>query len=106
LRAQPRNQAMSKTNQSRRHMMRRQLTRVVVSLLLLSVVLIVRSSAQVNTGSLTGLVADPNGAVGAGATVMAKNQATGVNYTATTDASGYYTFASLPVGTYTLSVEL
>ena len=86
--------------------MRRQLTRVIVSLLLLSAVLIVRSSAQVNTASLTGLVADPNGSVSAGATVTAKNQATGVSNTATTDASGYYTFASLPVGTYTLSVEL
>lgn len=86
--------------------MRRQLTRVIVSLLLLSVVLIVSSSAQVNTASLTGLVADPNSSASVGATVTAKNQATGVSYTATTDTSGYYTFASLPVGTYTLSVEL
>ncbi|HWQ34889.1 MAG TPA: TonB-dependent receptor [Blastocatellia bacterium] len=86
--------------------MRRQFTRFISSILLLCAGFVVQASAQVNTASLTGLVADPAGAASAGANVTAKNQATGVSYTATTDSSGYYTFPSLPVGAYTLTVEL
>ncbi|MCA1850273.1 MAG: carboxypeptidase-like regulatory domain-containing protein, partial [Acidobacteria bacterium] len=63
-------------------------------------------SAQVNTASLTGLVTDAAGAVIANASVMAKNKATSVESWATTDSSGYYTFASLPVGAYTVTVEV
>jgi carboxypeptidase family protein/TonB-dependent receptor-like protein len=75
-------------------------------MLLLCVSLGVQAFAQVNTASLTGLVTDPNGAAVTGAVVTAKNRATNVDSSATTDASGYYTFASLPVGNYTLTVEL
>ena len=35
-----------------------------------------------------------------------KNKATSVATSTTTDASGYYNFASLPVGAYTMEVEL
>jgi outer membrane receptor protein involved in Fe transport len=80
--------------------------RIIFCLLVLYVSLVVRGSAQVNTASLTGLVTDPNGAVIANAAVMAKNKATNVESSGTTDSSGYYTFASLPVGTYTVAVEL
>jgi hypothetical protein len=64
-----------------------------------------QGSAQVNTASLTGLVTDPGGAVIDNATVTVKNKATGSGISATTDSSGYYTFASLPVGAYTVMVE-
>jgi outer membrane receptor protein involved in Fe transport len=70
------------------------------------VCLAVQASAQVNTASLTGLVTDSTGAVVANASVTAKNKATNVENSATTDSSGYYTFASLPVGAYTITVEL
>jgi hypothetical protein len=80
--------------------------RIIVCLLLLCVSLAVRGSAQVNSASLTGLVTDPAGAVIANATVTAKNNSTNVENTAMTDSSGYYNFASLPVGTYTLIVEM
>ena len=66
---------------------------------------ILRGAAQIHTASLTGLVTDPTGAVIANATVVAKNKATGVEYSTTTDQSGYYTFASLPIGTYTVTAE-
>ena len=65
----------------------------------------VQGFAQVNTASLTGLVTDPNGAAVAGASVKTKNKSTNVEQSVTTDSSGYYTFASLPVGTYTVTAE-
>jgi outer membrane receptor protein involved in Fe transport len=65
----------------------------------------VQVSAQVNTASLTGLVTDPQGAVVPGAVVKVRNQATNVETPVTTDASGYYTFATLPVGAYEVTVE-
>jgi len=80
--------------------------RVFASLLLLYVSLAIQGSAQVNTASLTGLVTDPTGAVIPNASVMAKNNATTREQSTTTDSSGYYTFASLPVGNYTISVEI
>ena len=56
------------------------------------------------TGSISGVVTDPSGAVVAGATVTATNVQTGVKTTSTTDGKGFYSFASLPVGTYDLEI--
>ncbi|MCI0620639.1 MAG: TonB-dependent receptor [Acidobacteria bacterium] len=61
--------------------------------------------SQVNTASLTGLITDPSSAVVASAAVTARNRATNVTNSRSTDGSGYYVFASLPVGAYDLSVE-
>jgi len=85
--------------------MRRRLTRVIAGFVLISMVCIGRASAQVHTASLTGLVADPTGAAISKASVKARNKATNIEQSVTSDASGYYTFASLPVGVYTLTVE-
>lgn len=83
--------------------MRKLITAACIGALLfcLSVV----GSAQVHTASLTGLVTDPAGAVVSAAQVKARNKATNVEWETMTDASGYYTFASLPIGTYTITVE-
>jgi hypothetical protein len=77
----------------------------IVSMSLLCVSLVVQGLAQVHTASLTGLVTDPQGGVVDNALVTAKNKATNVEQTAKSDSSGYYTFATLSVGTYTLTVE-
>src|SRR3989440_2366860 len=61
--------------------------------------------AQTGSSNITGTVRDTNGAVVAGATVTAKNEATGVTSTQTTTESGLYSFASLPVGNYTITIE-
>jgi len=61
--------------------------------------------AQVSTSRITGMVTDPTGAVIQGAAVTATNEATGVEYKATTTSAGTYTLESLPVGTYTIKVE-
>src|SRR5919202_522489 len=77
----------------------------IACLLLLYACLAVGASAQGNNASLTGLLTDTTGAVVPNASVTIKNKATNVETTATTDGSGYYTFASVPVGTYTLTAE-
>jgi len=83
----------------------RKILRLTSCLLLLLAGLTNHVLAQVNTASLTGLITDPSGAVVAGAAVTARNRATNVAYSSATDGSGYYVFASLPVGAYDLSVE-
>jgi len=57
------------------------------------------------TGTISGLVTDPGGAVVAGASVKATNVQTGVEQTITTDAKGFYSFPALPIGKYTISVQ-
>ena len=85
--------------------MLRRAPRVTACLLLLSVCLTLNTFAQVNNASVTGLVTDTAGAVVPNASVTLKNKATNVETTATTDSSGYYTFASVPLGAYTVTVE-
>jgi len=60
--------------------------------------------AQGDRGTITGTVADPAGAVVANAMIEVKNSETGVLYQAATTATGNYTLAQLPPGTYELSV--
>src|SRR5205807_5186409 len=57
------------------------------------------------TGSNSGIVKDPTGAVVPGANVVAVNTAQGVQTKSLTDGNGQYTFPSLPVGRYDLQVE-
>ncbi|HKV78245.1 MAG TPA: TonB-dependent receptor [Candidatus Sulfotelmatobacter sp.] len=61
--------------------------------------------AQTVTGSITGQVTDPSGAVVAGATVTAENVATSVQTTAGTNGAGVYTLRFLPIGSYRLTVD-
>jgi hypothetical protein len=61
--------------------------------------------AQTGTSNINGTVKDINGAIVPGATVTARNEATGVVQTQTTTAAGVYAFPSLPVGLYTITVE-
>src|SRR6266403_6035439 len=55
--------------------------------------------------SLQGTVTDKSGAVVAGATVTATNQASGISRSATTGDSGFYRITGLAPGGYTVSVE-
>jgi hypothetical protein len=61
--------------------------------------------AQVNTANLSGLVADPTGAVLPNVAVTVTNQATGYSRTVQTDGAGLYSFQELPIGQYSLSVN-
>ena len=64
------------------------------------------SAAQTGAASLTGIVTDQSGAAIPGATVTATNQATNVDYTATSNEAGNYDITSLPVGVYVVKAEL
>ena len=57
------------------------------------------------TGSISGTVNDPSGAVIPGATVTATNAATNVQAKTVSDNKGFYSFPSLPVGRYNIKVE-
>lgn len=61
--------------------------------------------AQATTGSLRGTVLDPSGLVVPGATVTARNEATGVETpAATTTDDGNFSFTNLILGTYSVTV--
>jgi len=60
---------------------------------------------QTITGSITGLVTDPTGAVVAGAKVTATNVDTGVATPTLTNPSGIYSLRFLQIGQYKISVE-
>ncbi len=57
------------------------------------------------TGSISGVVSDPSGAVVGGATVTATETQTGVRTEISTDSKGFYNFPALPIGTYTVEVR-
>jgi Carboxypeptidase regulatory-like domain/TonB-dependent Receptor Plug Domain len=61
--------------------------------------------AQVDTSSLSGLVADTSGFPMPDIQVKASNAATGYTREVSTDRSGYYTFANMPIGSYAITVE-
>jgi hypothetical protein len=69
-------------------------------------VLSVVASAQVTTADILGRVADSSGAVLPGATVTIENSGTRDVRTTTTSETGDYVFTLLPIGTYTIRIEL
>src|SRR6516225_8383264 len=72
--------------------------------LLAAIFLPVTAFAQ--TSTISGTVYDPSGAVVGGADVTALNEATGVEFKQVTNEVGLYSFPSIGVGTYTVTVEL
>ncbi|MEX2262628.1 MAG: TonB-dependent receptor [Bryobacteraceae bacterium] len=62
--------------------------------------------AQSTTQTVQGLVSDTTSAVIAGAKITLTNQGTNVSQTISTNATGNYTFALVPVGNYTVRCEM
>src|SRR6476620_10939347 len=60
--------------------------------------------AQVTTGTISGTVIDPNGAVVTGADVKATNVATSASRTTSSDGDGHFAFTLLPPGRYRVDV--
>lgn len=56
------------------------------------------------TGSISGTILDPSGAVVPGVMLTVTNPATGVENKTMTDGKGFYSFPSLPVGRYDLKI--
>src|SRR5215469_10496263 len=72
---------------------------------ILSVFLLCSISAWAGiTGSISGIVTDPSGAVVPGANVAAVNVLTNVRLESKTDSQGFYNFPALPIGTYNVEV--
>ena len=62
--------------------------------------------AQSDRGTITGTISDPAGALVPAAPVQARNVETGAVYSAASSATGNYTLAQLPTGTYEISVSV
>jgi hypothetical protein len=60
---------------------------------------------QVSTASLTGLIKDPSGSAVPNAKLTARSQTTNLERVTQSDSGGDYYFASLPVGTWEVTVE-
>jgi hypothetical protein len=78
------------------------LTLTAVTLLLAAAAF---AQAQASTADLTGTVVDPNGAVVQGATVTARNSATGITRTVQASDAGEYQIIGLPPGEYEITAE-
>jgi len=69
------------------------------------VLLIATTAVASVTGSISGTVSDPAGAVVPGVSVIAVNDETGVRHEVFSDQKGFYSFLALPVGTYAVTVH-
>ena len=78
---------------------------LILTALIFCFLLVPGAVAQLYTGSVSGTVTDPSGAVISGANITLVDQEKGFSYTAKTDASGRYLLRSIPPGKYRISVE-
>lgn len=73
--------------------------------LLLFAVIVQRARSQDIFGTINGTVTDKSGGVVANAKVVITNEATGLSQTLMANDKGYYVAESLPVGTYTVTID-
>lgn len=87
--------------------MRKSSVRAVLVLCLLTLLPIAARPlfAQIDTGSITGTVTDPTGAVVAGAKITLTNVATGVKADTNSTSTGNYVFSGLIPGTYGVEAQ-
>ena len=91
---------------------RKQLTRRatalagIAALCLIAPLASLRAQATKSTGTLSGVVYDPSGAVIPNATILATNLDTHAKETALANAAGEYTLRSIPAGSYNVEVSL
>jgi len=81
------------------------LIRAVAAVLAITLLCALASQAA-TSGSISGTVKDPSGAVLPGVALILKNTALGTPYKTTSDANGYYSFPNLSVGEYDLTLAL
>lgn len=62
--------------------------------------------AQRDTGSISGVVTDPGGAIIPGAKVQLVETATGFSRAAVSSDAGFYTFPAVPAGVYDLTIDV
>jgi len=79
--------------------------RFLLSLTIACLLLPLATAYAQTTATIRGRVADPQDAIVVGATVVALNEATGIEQRTTTTSDGLYTIPALPSGTYDVRVE-
>ena len=79
--------------------------RTLLLLLLIACVTSALLIGQASSGSMSGVVSDPNGAIVPGAKVVATNATSGLQSETRSSEAGVYVFPNLPVGTYEVTVE-
>ena len=90
-------------------MMHRRHNRFIFALGIVPMLLLLTTAAgftQINTGSITGVVSDEQGAVVPGATVTIQSTALIVPQSTTTNLNGLYRFINLQPGEYTVIFEM
>jgi hypothetical protein len=76
-----------------------------ISVLFGLLVLVSALRAQVDSGTILGVVRDASGAVIPDAKITVRNEGTSLAQTTTTSASGTYVFTPLKIGTYSVEAE-
>src|SRR5437667_7927808 len=76
-----------------------------VSVLVILVLAFPCAQAQLNRGTITGIVTDPSGAAVAEAKITAVHLETNISSSTSSTMNGNYTLSSLPIGVYRLEVE-
>ena len=77
-----------------------------LSFLLPSALFVWSSAQSINSGTVTGTVKDPSGAIAPKATVEIRNPVTGYQQTTTSDAGGKFRFNNVPFNGYSLTATL
>ena len=80
--------------------------RIAIFFVLVAALLATSSALAQSTATVQGTVTDSKGAVLPNATVIVKNRATSTERTTQTDSNGNYQVAALPVGVYSIEVQL
>src|SRR5438874_12748461 len=88
------------------HLIQRRAIRPLICFLFiyLNLLVVAPTQAQVYTGSITGSIQDPSGAVVPNASVVLTDIDKGLKYSATTDTSGRYVLRALPPSKYGIRV--
>ena len=77
----------------------------LTNIAVLAALLEIAAWAQFDSGQIAGFIRDPSQSVIAGANVTVTNEGNGEKRHTTTNASGYYVFPNLFVGSYSVEVE-
>ena len=77
-----------------------------LSIWMVGILLLPVAFSQTETAAINGFVTDSSGGVVPAADVVATNVATNAAYPVQTSEAGYYVITPLPIGTYTITVEV
>jgi len=77
--------------------------RIIACMIVLFLLISVANAQSTFRGGISGTVADPQGAIIAGAIIQAKNAATGLTYSTVSSGAGSYSIQDLPLGDYSVS---